>query len=394
MKILLISFYFPPDLSAGSFRSMALVTSLLEVDKNLEIEVFTTTPNRYKSFKDYSDDKFINKRVKIKQFKVPDHKGGIRDQAISFLTFAKAVNKEARDRDWDIIFATSSRLMTAVLGASIAKRKKIPLYLDIRDLFIDSIKSIYSNNLIIKTLIPLFSFLEKNTFKTATKINLVSHGFNDYVKEIVPNLHLTNFTNGIDNNFLSYDFKKSKGISKKIEILYAGNIGTGQGLHKIIPAAAKKLNDKVNFKVIGDGSSKKYLIESLSSYRIDNVELIDPISRDSLNDYYKNADILFLHLNDYEAYKKVLPSKLFEYASTNKPILAGVSGFARDFIIENISDVKIFNPCNVEEMILGLEKIYESNRGIDRELFCKKYARNSIMKEMALDIISIKNEKY
>ena len=48
MKILLLSYYFEPDLSAGSFRSSALYKRL----KNLghEVEVITTLPNRYNGF--------------------------------------------------------------------------------------------------------------------------------------------------------------------------------------------------------------------------------------------------------------------------------------------------------------------------------------------------------
>ena len=52
--------------------------------------------------------------------------------------------------------------------------------------------------------------------------------------------------------------------------------------------------------------------------------------------------ILFIHLNAYPAFEKVLPSKIFEYAATGKPILAGVSGYSADFIRNNLKDkVKI-----------------------------------------------------
>ena len=51
MKILVLSFYFPPDLSAGSYRMSGLVDELLSTSKDIEIDVFTTTPNRYKSYK-------------------------------------------------------------------------------------------------------------------------------------------------------------------------------------------------------------------------------------------------------------------------------------------------------------------------------------------------------
>ena len=61
------------------------------------------------------------------------------------------------------------------------------------------------------------------------------------------------------------------------------------------------------------------------------MQIIDPVSRSDLFDEYKNADVLFLHLNDYAAFRKVLPSKIFEYAATGKPILAGVAGYMQNF---------------------------------------------------------------
>ena len=48
MRILILSFYFPPDLSAGSFRTKSLTDALIRsTDDELEIEVITTLPNRY-----------------------------------------------------------------------------------------------------------------------------------------------------------------------------------------------------------------------------------------------------------------------------------------------------------------------------------------------------------
>ena len=77
--------------------------------------------------------------------------------------------------------------------------------------------------------------------------------------------------------------------------MYAGNIGEGQGLHKIIPKLAFHLKDRVNFRVIGAGGlieELKYEIESLS---LQNVILIPPMSREYLIKEYIMADLLFLH---------------------------------------------------------------------------------------------------
>lgn len=50
-KILYLSFYFEPDLCAGSFRNSPLARELAkQVESVASIDVFTTVPNRYSSF--------------------------------------------------------------------------------------------------------------------------------------------------------------------------------------------------------------------------------------------------------------------------------------------------------------------------------------------------------
>ena len=50
-KILYLTFYFEPDLCAGSFRNSPLVKELADQVQGLaEIDVITTLPNRYSTF--------------------------------------------------------------------------------------------------------------------------------------------------------------------------------------------------------------------------------------------------------------------------------------------------------------------------------------------------------
>ena len=126
MKILLLSFYYPPDLSAGSFRVIALVNALIDlVDKDIQIEVITTQPNRYEGFSAVVDDDQKSSRLKIHRINVSEHSSGILDQAGSFFFYAYQARKILKGQEYDFIFATSSRLMTAALGACISRWKNI-----------------------------------------------------------------------------------------------------------------------------------------------------------------------------------------------------------------------------------------------------------------------------
>ncbi len=326
MKILILSFYYPPDLSAGSFRIVGLVKALMSlVDKDVQIEVITTQPNRYQGFSAEVNDDEKNDRLKIYRIKISEHNSGMIDQAKSFIVYAYGAQKIIKSQQYDFVFATSSRLMTATLGACVSRWKKIPLYLDIRDIFVDTIQNVLPKKSAY-LLTPIFSFIERLTFSQATHINLVSPGFQYYFNSKYPNRSLSYFMNGIDEEFVPNDAQLDKVKLKAdisdspIHILYAGNVGEGQGLHKIIPALAKKLGDRVEIRLIGAGGRLKELQSALKLMNVNNVEVLPPMARKDLIREYEAADVLFLHLNSYDAFKKVLPSKIFEYAALGKPI--------------------------------------------------------------------------
>ena len=123
----------------------------------------------------------------------------------------------------------------------------------------------------------------------------------------------------------------------------------------------------------------------LEELGVHNVEFLDPVSRDKLIEYYNDSDFLFLHLNDLEAFKKVLPSKLFEYAAFGKPIIAGVGGYASQFIRENLDNYILFAPTDVESMVTQLLKFEGCDK--DQGNFVRKFARKNIMEEMARSIL-------
>jgi len=386
LRILILSFYYEPDLCAGSFRTTAFVKELKKrLNDSDELEIITTMPNRYKSFSDEAKEFEESENVKINRINLGTHSGGFLDQSMLFIKFAFNVMKIIRKREkYDIVYATSSRLMTAFLGALISNRQNSKLFLDLRDIFTDTLESIFAKSKL-RYLIPIFKIIEKYTINSANQINLVSKGFEKYFLNINKKVKYSFYSNGIDDVFLDYDFSNIKTNDKTI-ITYAGNIGEGQGLEKIVPKMAKKLGDSYEIHIIGDGGIKYKLEESLTG--VNNVKLFNPVNRDKLLEIYKNTDYLFLHLNDYEAFKKVLPSKIFEYGVTNKFIIAGVSGYAKEFIETNIADSILFKPCDIDDFS---EKFFKKkvNDNIDRSMFIEKFAIINIMKNLSREVYEL-----
>ncbi len=389
MRILILTFYYKPDLSACSFRAAALSQALMKQYRGkLHIDVFTTLPNRYHSFDATAPlDETIG-NIHIKRFKIPKHKSGMFDQAKAFLSFSFQVVRAFRRNQYDIIFATSSRLMTAMLGAILARYSSTPLYLDIRDIFTETMQNLLNGHPL-RLVIPLLKKIELFTLRSAVKVNVVSRGFLEYFQKIVPKQHFSIFTNGIDDEFIGISYNNPEKNPVPI-ILYAGNIGEGQGLHHVLPEAAKHLKDKAEFLLVGDGGARYQLEKILEEKKIKNIKIKNPIPRTSLIKLYSRADFLFLHLNDHRAFHKVLPSKIFEYAATGKPILAGVDGYARSFILSHIENAFVFEPCNPMGLVEGFKNLQP--RIVSRNDFIHRFSRKRIMLEMAKDILNCVSE--
>lgn len=385
-RILFLSFFYPPDLSAGSFRSVALIKALLaQVSADVHIDVLTTQPNRYQSFK--RDTEYCETDAGLSIYRVPlaGHSGGARAQAWSFLCFAWAVCLFVRGRQYDLVYATSSRLMTATLGALVATAKGARLYLDIRDIFVETLQGVFTS-LVWRPAVWLFSLIERWTIRRADIVNLVSPGFWPYFHSRYPNIRFSVFSNGVDCEFTHplIDTPVTLAPGEPLRVVYAGNIGEGQGLQHILPALALRLAGRVQFQIVGDGNCALELRNALLQHDLNNVEWLDPVPRKKLKVLYQQADVLFLHLNDVPAFRRVLPSKLFEYAATGKPIWAGVCGYAKSFTLREVDNAAIFSPCDVEQAVRAFDDLILES--VDRSAFVERYSRDIIMSKMACEL--------
>ncbi len=387
MNILILSFYFRPDLSAGSFRATALVGALKALAPSAKISVVTSLPNRYSSFAVDAPEYESTDGVSITRIALPSHRGGMLDQSKSFAAFAREALRRVRHDEFDLVFATSGRLMTAALGAWIAMRKDAILYLDIRDIFVDTIKDVLPGR-VARITQPLFALLERLTVRRAATLNLVSGGFRQYFEKRYPRQRLMFFTNGIDDEFLRAPPSEPSAVKthRPLLVVYAGNLGEGQGLHAILPALAKRTEGTLRFRIIGDGGRRARLVQALSDADVTNVEIMAPVSRDVLLEQYREADVLFMHLNNYDAFMKVLPSKVFEYGALGKPIWAGVPGFAAEFVRQELDNAAVFPPCDAAAAIEALAEL--EVRDAPRPRFTQRFARAEICRAMAADILA------
>ena len=392
MKICFFTFYYPPDLSAGSFRSEALVENLIsQMDAKDNLLVITTMPNRYRSYELKAEVLTIKRNLKIFRIQLPKHTGTMFSQAFSFsIYFFKAMRICLKEKP-DYLIGTSGRLMTAILTWFTSSLIRKPYAIDLRDIFSETISDLFLKKNIFtgKVLYKLFSYFDRRVLLNANCVNVVSKGFPKYFEEKgIDTSKWLFYPNGIDDIFLHENISKINLYNPEITILYAGNIGHAQGLDKIVPQVAKKMGRNYRFIIIGDGSAREKLITSIERNNVKNVTIIDPVNRQELLNYYRQSDVLFLHLDNIPAFKRVLPSKLFEYAAMGKPIVAGIEGYSTEFTRDHIPYSLIFKPGQVDQCV---KCIIKSTSMVIEEsainYFTNNFSRHKIMKSFACDLL-------
>jgi glycosyltransferase involved in cell wall biosynthesis len=224
---------------------------------------------------------------------------------------------------------------------------------------------------------------------------LVSPGFSQIYDELLDSNKLTYFTNGVDEHFVKFYYSlKDKQVSqdppfiiKNRTILYAGNLGLGQDIIELFKPLvyqdiAQQLTDLGwSIRIIGDGVQAPDLKQLASQPHLRKlITVLNPIPRYELIEEYQKADALFLQVGNYRSLDMVIPSKIFEYAATRLPILAGVRGYTRDFI-DQIPGVQFFTQKNITSFLRQIKEIKTFSH--NRDQFIEQYDRTKIMVKYA-----------
>lgn len=396
-KLLVLSLYYYPDIGPGPTRVKSIIDTLNK-NKFSEINLITSYPFRYPDYKlPYDNFKILNnltsknydlykhENLKIYRIKLKQHKNTMSSQIFSYFKFFYYVLILSIKIKPNLIFATSGRLMTAFLAYLISIINRSKLIVEFRDIFSFGIKNhnFFKINVLNIFFSKFFLCIEKLILKKSVKVNFVSREFKNYF-----NINFNNkykfYPNGIDEEFNNFNFKKK--IKEFNNILYIGNIGEAQNLHNFLPIFSTFLKKDNNIKVVGSGGGKKFLLNNLNSLKIKNIKVFDPIPKIELLNLYKNADILLLNLADKEVFKSVIPSKIYEYIITNKPIMIGCKGEIEKFR-KYSNNLYFFNPSDPKSASEALEKIIRNKKkNITSDDFKKRFSRKNISKKIVNDI--------
>lgn len=361
MRILFFSHYFPPEGNAPATRTYENCKRWVEMGH--DVTVITCTPNQPAGvvYDGYQNKLYQTETVDgIKVIRVwtyiAANKGTVKRIA-NYVSYAtSAVTASMGVRKPDIIVATSPQFFCGWAGVLAKAWKRVPFVLEIRDMWPDSIAAVgaMQNKAILNSLYKMEDWM----YKAATHVVTVGDGYKDeLVQKGVPLDKLTVITNGVDPEQYkpqppNLAFKEELGIKQPIVCSYVGTIGMACGLHVALECGEMlkaQGRDDVALLLVGDGAVREELEQEAKARQLDNVIFTGRLPKTQMPDVLSITDITLVHLKKTDLFKTVLPSKIFEAAAMERPIILGVQGNSADLLQKAEAGICI-EPENAQEL--------------------------------------------
>ncbi|HMY83390.1 MAG: glycosyltransferase family 4 protein [Saprospiraceae bacterium] len=401
MRILFLTDNFPPEVNAPASRTYEHCIEW--VRRGVEVTVITCVPNfpQGKVFDNYKN-KWRQKETMdgirvIRVWSYISANEGFGKRILDYVSFGVTSFLHGLFVKTDLIVATSPQFFTAVSGRWLSLCKRKPWVMEVRDLWPESIKAVSamkSDNMIFSYL----EWVEKRLYKSAKKIIVVTDAFRDKIA-----------SRGIDKNKISVVkngvlMEKFKPVEKNRQLLsqlglegkfifgYLGTHGMAHKLDFIVECAAKITDEDIHFLFIGNGAQKENVRNLAVQLRVKNCTFLDSVPKNEIADYISITDVALVNLMKSETFQTVIPSKIFENASMQKPILLGVEGESKS-IIEQYDAGICFEPENEAAF---LDAVYRLKS--DAQLYgklqegCKRLALDFDRRKLALRMLEIFNQ--
>jgi glycosyltransferase involved in cell wall biosynthesis len=320
-ELLLITHWFYPEKVGGASRLTDLAKGL---SKYYNVTVLCPLPSfPYGSFK--KDNRIISKE-KMGNIKIvrlwtyqPQKEPNVIRRILNYtiFPFLALFWCAFNGIKYDVVFTTTPTTFVGLSGFVIKKLYKKIWVLDIRDPWLENAVNlgyIKRNTFTFK----VASFIENLnwtkpdmlTFLSETLEELITRKYNRNIKTIV-------LPHSIDINF----FKPLKAKRKK-EIVYTGNIGTGQNLEVFIKAIKYTKKYNVKLKLVGEGEKLeklKVLAEKIGVS--DSVEFSGAVPRNNMPEILSSSLMSIIPLKQEVGFYSI-PIKLLESMSCETPFIS------------------------------------------------------------------------
>lgn len=239
----------------------------------------------------------------------------------------------------DFVFIFEVSPMTQALpGVWYAKKRKIPCYLYVTDLWPENVEIVggIKNKTILNTIGIMVDYIYKRCDRIFTSSEsfiqaIVDRGTDRKKLEFWPQ-YAEDYYKPVDKEKANIPEIPQDGI---FNIIFAGNIGFAQGLD-VLPEAAKilkKTNTKVRFNIVGDGRFKEILKAKVDESQVtDYFNFIDKQPATRIPEFMAISDATLISLSKSKVFSITLPAKTQSCLACGVPVIVSADGEIQDVI--------------------------------------------------------------
>jgi glycosyltransferase involved in cell wall biosynthesis len=341
VKILFLTHYYPPEVNAPANRVHE--HARVWARDGHDVTVITGVPNhpRGELFPGYrnrwlQEERLDGVRVIRTWMYVTANEGMVKRTANYVLFMLTAILGSFRAERPDVIVATSPQFFCGIAGAVVAALKRRPFVLEVRDLWPESIVELGQlrrGSLAVRAL----EAIERWLYRRARGVVVVTRAFALHIAARgVPEGRIALVYNGIDGDAwtpraANPALLARHGIRGTFRVGYVGTLGLAHGLETVL-GAAQQLRD-AEFVFVGDGADRARVEQEAKQRGLPNVRFVGLVPRSEVPDWLASLDVLLVMLRDLAVFRTVIPSKLFEFAAMERPvILSAPHGEVREMV--------------------------------------------------------------
>jgi glycosyltransferase involved in cell wall biosynthesis len=393
MKILIITQFFPPDLTAAAFRLGDFAE--LFADRGHEVVVLAGSPHKAQVPGNAVD---LDRKFKVELCQVAPLSGvGSRAYIKHYMSYVWSSLLKSLKLCWsgwkpDVIYASSPPLFVGFTAIFSKLMYRKPLVFEVRDIWPDSAVAAGQLRLDSRAY-KIGKRLERFFYNRANRITCVAKPMREYIETQTKN-PVSVVYNGVAfsdlSRFQEFPSTNSGELNRPKVLVYAGNFGRVQNLNLLIEAFAefRLEQDSTNWilKLIGDGAKRKELEDQICKLGVGNfIKITGPLSRDECNCEMLAADALFFSLLPSSVLEHTIPSKLFDYLAASKPIIGGINGEGVEILNQSGGNL-VFEPGSLTSLKHSLVELDANLEEMSkRALFNREIVKASFTREAAVD---------
>jgi glycosyltransferase involved in cell wall biosynthesis len=407
MKILFVSHYFPPEVNAPANRTHEHCRRW--VQDGHQVTVITGVPNhpRGRIFDGYQNrwlqEETIDGIRVIRTWMYLTPNSGFARRVANYLLFAMTATLASfRAERPDVVVATSPQFFVGVAGAIIARLKRRPFVLEIRDLWPKSVVELgqLGPGLILSTL----EGLEKWLYRSAAGVVVNTRTFREHIMQRgVAENDIELIYNGIDPTLFAPRPKNRALLSRHgldgfFTVAYVGTLGLAHGLTLLVDVAERlKERRDLRFVLIGDGADRAKLEADIASRGLENIVMLGLQPRDAMPEWIASIDLLLVMLRDLPVFETVIPSKIFEFLAEERPVVLAARGEIRR-MMEEADGAIVIDPEVEDQMVDAIERVMDDPTEAKRRAACGRrwveegFLRDGLARRMAVFLERVVSE--